>query len=524
MSVSKVVRPPVSAAQLQDPREFQLGQIRRRFTPTEKTEANGTVFSFQLVPSDPDFPFEVEAFQCSLVVPQDYPQSAGAKLRILNKDIPRGFQINIEHAFEEIAAATPGATLLGLLNRLDKALADVLSRPMAETVKIYRPAGPAKPEVSSANVVPKTAAPMAAAVRTPTAPSWNDDQKREAAQKRQVEVRQLVARLGKAPGFVQSADDVTFTLPPTVYRTNNSPATIKQASSLQLIVPQLYPLVSPRIHFGGVRSQEADNAVAAFEERAKSQKAASLLVHVNYLSQNLHFMGATVHKADMSASTAPSILAADPGLSPIEAPKEPAETLSDKPHVHIIPRPLEWMQPQNEDDDSSDGSYSGDSNDDEDAHDIENQKAHEDTVHAPSTGVAERGILMSLPNLELHGIELLELTSLSLTVRCNRCKELSDFERLRNNTQADHTGMKEQGCKKCASSLAAGYRMDLIHVNSSRAGYIDLDGCTAVDMLPSTFVPTCGECSTAYTTPGCVSVRGDSTMAVCRECHHKMSE
>ena len=43
-------------------------------------------------------------------------------------------------------------------------------------------------------------------------------------------------------------------------------------------------------------------------------------------------------------------------------------------------------------------------------------------------------------------------------------------------------------------------------------------------MLPSTFVPTCSECSTAYTTPGCVSVRGDSTMAVCRECHHKMSE
>lgn len=26
--------------------------------------------------------------------------------------------------------------------------------------------------------------------------------------------------------------------------------------------------------------------------------------------------------------------------------------------------------------------------------------------------------------------------------------------------------------------------MDLIHVNSSRAGYLDLDGCTIVDMLP----------------------------------------
>lgn len=29
-----------------------------------------------------------------------------------------------------------------------------------------------------------------------------------------------------------------------------------------------------------------------------------------------------------------------------------------------------------------------------------------------------------------------------------------------------------------------GYRMDLMHANSVRAGYIDLDGCTIVDLLP----------------------------------------
>ena len=31
---------------------------------------------------------------------------------------------------------------------------------------------------------------------------------------------------------------------------------------------------------------------------------------------------------------------------------------------------------------------------------------------------------------------------------------------------------------------AKGYRMDLMHGNSIRAGYLDLDGCTPVDMLP----------------------------------------
>lgn len=39
----------------------------------------------------------------------------------------------------------------------------------------------------------------------------------------------------------------------------------------------------------------------------------------------------------------------------------------------------------------------------------------------------------------------------------------------------------------------------------------------------SNFLPTCAECSTAYPTPGVVAVRGDSVMAVCRECHRKMS-
>lgn len=91
--------------------------------------------------------------------------------------------------------------------------------------------------------------------------------------------------------------------------------------------------------------------------------------------------------------------------------------------------------------------------------------------------------------------------------------------------------------------MKAGYRRELMHANSVRAGYIDLDGCSVVDMLPrytsnatmcekrtgaeqschSNFIPTCSECSTPYTSPGIVSVRGESSMATCRECHRKMS-
>ncbi len=80
-----------------------------------------------------------------------------------------------------------------------------------------------------------------------------------------------------------------------------------------------------------------------------------------------------------------------------------------------------------------------------------------------------------------------------------------------------------------------------MHANSIRAGYLDLDGCTVVDLLPrqisdpplkekneidasfSNFIPTCSDCLTPYPSPGVISVRGESSMATCRECHRKMS-
>jgi len=38
-------------------------------------------------------------------------------------------------------------------------------------------------------------------------------------------------------------------------------------------------------------------------------------------------------------------------------------------------------------------------------------------------------------------------------------------------------------------SPTTGYRRELMHANSVRAGYLDLDGCTVVDLLPRYFQP-----------------------------------
>ena len=56
---SRIVRKPVP----EDPREFQIKQLKRRFSPIEKSENGGTNYAFSMAPSDPDFPFEVRTFR-----------------------------------------------------------------------------------------------------------------------------------------------------------------------------------------------------------------------------------------------------------------------------------------------------------------------------------------------------------------------------------------------------------------------------------------------------------------------------
>lgn len=101
---SRVVRPQ---PHIEDPRAFQVGQIERRYKPKVTENERESTYTFKMSPSDPDFPYEIEALECTLVVPRTYPETGRPSLRALNKDIPRGFQINIEKGFDMICAEAP---------------------------------------------------------------------------------------------------------------------------------------------------------------------------------------------------------------------------------------------------------------------------------------------------------------------------------------------------------------------------------------------------------------------------------
>ncbi|MCJ1309811.1 hypothetical protein MMC25_003472 [Agyrium rufum] len=533
---TKIFSKPVAKAQVENPREFQLQQLRRRFSPKETTSEDETVLAFRMAPSDPDFPFEMLGLECVLHVPSAYPP-AQPTLQVRNEEMGRGYQINVERGYDTIRMNAPQATLLATMNALDRQLESLLIEQKADTVKIIAHSNRSSdkhaefgPEKSTRQSAPLNVSPPKGTSALYTAQPTASEL--EAAQtRRDTETRQLEARLGRVPLYHKSGDGIAYTLPIEPRRRSELPAGLRAIKTLRLFVPIRYPIEQCRIELQNVPRESATNAEIAFQRKAKENIKTTLMGHVNYLSQHLHVLATEKVQEEpiRVANKAPIDTTAVEESCEHQSSKRHQSAIdlvvdSAKPHVHVIPRPPEWsVRPRTDANGDSDTESSSDDDNDDEEYDSNAEIDHPTEQHETASMQSERGILLSFPYLELHGIELLELTVLSITVKCEPCKDNMDIKNLRHKPDTQAMQVKSESCKKCASDLSIGYRRELMHANSVKAGYLDLDGCTVVDMLPSNFVPTCSSCSTVYPAPGIVSVRGESSQTVCRECHQRMS-
>ena len=510
---SKVVQKPIPQAQANDPREFQVQQVRRRFTPKETIDEYGSALAFTMAPSDPDFPFEMVGLDCVLHVPKSYPQGDKPSLQVRNTEMGRGYQINVERGFDVLVVNRPQATLLALMNALDKQLESLLTEQKAETIKIIPNASSTKPKQPVETR--KSPEPQSASrtVHRETFPrpqkSYTSEHLRSAQGRRDAETRQLEARLGRLPLYHRSSDGIVYTLPIEPRRRLDLPLPLQAVKSIKLFVPLLYPLQPCRIEIEGISGDATSNTEKAFEQKAKDNSEMTLMGHVNYLSQNMHML-ATELVERISVEPTEDLEAVATEFHRLNVEPSGSQRLGhdeqepddDRSHVKFIPRPPEWAWGDKgkarNDSDYSDSYDSGDEFTDEGSED-----EPETAVEASRTR-PERGILLSFPHLELYGIELLELTSLCVTIKCERCKSTMDVNSLHNTASGDASGLRAESCKKCASPLSigkidglsiyrvrrslnvvsAGYRRELMHANSVRVGYLDLDGCSVVDMLP----------------------------------------
>ncbi|KAG6009864.1 hypothetical protein E4U21_000966 [Claviceps maximensis] len=536
-SSSRIVPKPIPSSQAEDPRGYQLDQLRRRFSPKESPADGGAIsLVFKLKPSDPDFPFELAHLECDIRVPAAYPAERPV-LHVRNSNIPRGFAINIERGWDTLARERVGSTILSIVNALDKNLEKLLSEEKKETVKLVTfkdtrhldtacsarpvvkpsaqsPAQPVSELAPTKQERPKQ--PKSAPTHYVPEPSYSRQQIAEAKARRAREVRQLEARMGRLPQYRRSADGIVFTLPIEPKRVSGLPAGLRSVKSVHLIVPLLYPLQDLRIQLNEANGVDAEPVEDSFAKRAAEQKLMSLTSHVNYLAQNLHILAKQTRTPSENTAAAEVANGTQPSEAPTAGPSSAPPTEQEKSHIKVIPRPPEWdLLLDDSDESDGDGDESGESDSGTDDDDDDGGAALFLNGNAEVSETIEKGTMLSFPSLELHGIELLQVSILSLSVKCERCKTTNDLTGLKPGVG------KTASCKKCAVQLTAKFHQTLMHEHSSRAGFVHLSGCKVADMLPSTFVPTCARCSTAG--PDLVSVRGESMTNVCRECHGRFT-
>ncbi|KAK1767762.1 hypothetical protein QBC33DRAFT_450936 [Phialemonium atrogriseum] len=518
VSPNRVVPKPVPQSQVQNARGYHIEQLRRRYSPKETTNENGgTSLLFKLRPSDPDFPFELDHLECDLLVPAGYPKQP-PQLRIKNKDIPRGFSINIEKGWDRLVEERRGATLLTLTNALDRKLEELLSEQKSETVKLTIFKDTRHLNTASPSSVPETpsAKPYVPPRRYVPEETFTREQIAEAKARRAQETRQLESRMGRLPLYSKSNDGIVYTLPLEPRRRTELPPGLKPTKSVQLIIPVLYPLQPPRVLLNDVESKDAEGVEELFTAKAVEQKQMTLMSHLNFLAQNIHTLArqAQASAAEKESGEAESAVE-DVYIKAKEAEHSSALGGDDRSHIQVIPRPPEWCA--GEESDGSSGSEDEDySYDEEDEEDGGATLGEPSSAQPPATGqTAERGTALTFPSIELRGIELLQVSILSLGVRCERCKTINEISGLKDNVE------KTGSCRKCTSGFVVKFRPELVHQNSIRAGFIDAAGCTVTELLPSTFIPTCATCSTP--SGGLVSVRGEMTTNVCRECHSRFT-
>jgi hypothetical protein len=443
----------------------------------------------------------MNALDCSVSVPLAYPK-ARPTLKVGNRDIPRGFALNVEAGFDGLTEEKQDATLLELTKALDRNLETFLSAPKADTVKLvpnkdtrHLSALPAR-SVQPADVPPKEEAPQvpqsgngSGSASVKPAESFTTQQKLEAAKRRETETRQLEARMGRLPLYKKSGDGIAYTLPIEPRKRAELPVALQAVKSVKLFVPLLYPLQSCRVQLEGVDQNEQKPVEKGFERKAaQGRDNTTLMGHINFLAQNIHVLTKTV---------------LEPEKKPVPVPveqqsQEPASSTADKgkqleghqdaerSHIQYITRPPEWTFINNEDASDSEDDYSYDSGDEftedeEGGIEVKVPHDHEESqLPAPNQ---EKGTAISFPFIELYGIELLEVVLLNISIKCERCKDTMDIKGLRNGI------MKHESCKKCATLLGVCYRRDLVHANAVRAGFLDLEGCVPVDMLPR-YVPS----------------------------------
>ncbi|KAF8464377.1 hypothetical protein BDZ91DRAFT_660265, partial [Kalaharituber pfeilii] len=526
---SRVVKRPIPEAR--NTRQFQLTQLQRRFRfkGDDGTLNANTEFTINLTPSDPEFPYDVDVLSFVLTVPLGYAgqqpdadEDNRPNIRVLNDDIPVGFRINIENGFKDIVMkASRGMSLLDMINTLDKRLESFLCAGKAPTIKIIPNASSKATAgvgtiVNAAPVMELSAGSPPKAIELPLL-SYTPEELSAAAVKREQDVRQLEARLGRSDIFRKTEapnGDLIYTVPLEPRRKDLLPVPLLTIRSVILRVPKFFNLQPCVIQITNATRDVSELVEKRFLKQVTENPKWSLMAHLNALAANIHTMATEAMEEESEKATE-----AGKKKQQENEEKKLVQDLENKAieHIVVIPRPPEWSYVNDGEEDSESDTI--DTSDYEGQLDNENGEKRDETDTGSTSQARERGTALSFPGIQMPGVQLLEVLVLNITVKCAKCKTAVDIMQLRPGGKP-----RFDRCEKCSSVFGVGFRMEPVHQFSNRAGFFDLAGCTITEILPSNFLPHCASCDTALPPSGIANlVPGQTVSTNCRHCHSKMS-
>ncbi|VVT53461.1 uncharacterized protein SAPINGB_P003585 [Magnusiomyces paraingens] len=540
------------------PRSNELEQLKKGFPNIIEDELDSSKFSMVLRPSDPDFPFDISNLEFDLFVPISYPRDPPL-ITVTNSDIPKGFSVNVDLGFRDMARSSLGKkTLLDLINELDKKLEFFLKQEKRQTIKIVKyksKPGSASSKASSIQEPEKevsesySAAPETFVKKTIIVPP-------EIKQARSTQVAQLIHRLGPDVISMMSTDEresiYNIILQPShapdpELFSSLLPHEFSNTFNFMLQVPQAYNLEPCSIIITSSCGSETENnsnkfptltVERNFNRNAERHTDWTLLTHVNFLISRLgkliredylEYLDDVIQNKE---NYIPELKENEEKIEKLDLNSLKLSEVQDKARRILMGLNPTSAQintiPENTIKISDNIAIN---NTDEI---IEEGEEFEPNMEIPLDDLKEvpnlvpRGVALLLPGLSMKNIAILESQFVNMVVKCDRCSSQNDFLNVTSGPYGRDSKPIAEECSKCKATLAVCFRKNLIHLNGNFsqppvAGYLEFSGCTPFDMLASTFIPTCENCATPLNdSPFRRIEKSKKATMNCRSCHIRL--
>lgn len=477
-------------------REREISQLERRYRDTIKIQADRLAYTVPFTPSDPDFPFDLPELSLELVVPSGYPNQATTMKIVSGLEVGYARNIEREFAAERIGYGIAGRGLLGMLTWLDRNMERILAMKKSETIKIVKINSQTKPSTTSITAASAEPAKVDTLTHQPP-PTYTSQQLSDAKIARNVELSKL--RMIHPSRLDEDAFDLQ----------------VNENLLIRLQVPSLFPLESAWL------------IVLHGDDTIETKVNEELRINSRGLSRTINWIAANTHKLRISSNSPALNDPIDKTDTTSKSDKEQEKAYRQeeyrfKPvagHTYSVPAD---PHAKVEEGYSSGDDYDYDSELEDDLQDLSLQENEEsdrtmsaDPASQTTTQLTtqEKGVAIN-STMNLTNIALLEPCSISLTLKCLRCKAAGlPIDSLASSES------RESRCLTCSSLLSMTFRGQAVHhPQSLRIGYLDLDGCLAITLGPASFIPTCLSCSERGTRFNGI-VAGQAQSRPCRSCH-----